>query len=82
MYAIRSYYDYAEVTAPPTPELSYDVVRVTAVVTRATRIDERMGFGAALASAAPEDTATIAPGDVLAVTVWESLDQDLRNNFV
>ncbi len=69
--------DYGEITAPPTAALDYAVVRVTAAVASATRVDERLGFGATLAEAAAEDTETIAAGDVLSVTVWESIDQGL-----
>jgi polysaccharide export outer membrane protein len=70
---------YEEVTAPAPAELSYDVVRVTPAVVRATRIDERRGFGEAFRSAKPEDTAAIAPGDVLSITVWENIEQGLLN---
>jgi polysaccharide export outer membrane protein len=75
----RSGPDYGEVTAVPSPELNYDVVRVTVAVAAATRIDERMGFPPAFAAANPEDTATVAPGDVMAITVWENIDQGLLN---
>lgn len=70
---------YEEVTAPPEQELSYDVVRVTPAVIRATRVDERMGFAAAFRNVAPVDTAAIAPGDVLSITVWENIEQGLLN---
>jgi len=71
--------DYGEITAPAPADLSYRVIRVTADVARATWINERLGFGPDLAGAAPENTATIAPGDVLAITVWENIDQGLLN---
>jgi polysaccharide export outer membrane protein len=73
----RSGPDYAEVTAPAPAAMHYDVVRVTAAVAAATRIDERAVFPASFIDAAPEDTATLAPGDVVAVTVWENIEQGL-----
>lgn len=69
--------DYGEITAPAAAGLEFDVVRVTPAVARATRIDERLGFDAALADLPAEDTDIIAPGDVLSVTVWENIDQGL-----
>ena len=75
----RSGPDYGEaITAAPT-ELHFDVVRVTAAVAGATRIDERRGFSRSFTEAAPENTATVAPGDVMAITVWENIDQGLLN---
>lgn len=70
---------YEEVTAAASEDLPYDVVRVTPAVVRATRIDERMGFGEAFRSVAPENTAAIARGDVLSITVWENIKQGLLN---
>ncbi len=62
--------DYAEITAPAPPDLQFDIVRVTPAVTAATRIDERLGFASAFVEARVESTATVAPGDVMAITVW------------
>lgn len=70
---------YEEVTAPAPAELSYDVVRVTPAIVRATRIDERRGFAEAFRNTPPEDTAAIAPGDLLSITVWENIEQGLLN---
>jgi polysaccharide export outer membrane protein len=71
--------DYSEIVTKPSPDLQYDVVRVTPAVTTATRIDERSGFSAAFVDARAENTATVAPGDVMAITVWENIDQGLLN---
>ncbi len=70
---------YGEITAEPPAELDYDVVRVTPAVARATRIDERMGFGPAFRNAPPANTAAVAVGDVLSITVWENIDEGLLN---
>ena len=69
--------DYGEVTAPAPKDLPFDVVRVTPAVTTATRIDERSGFTVSFTGARAENTATVASGDVMAVTVWENIDQGL-----
>ncbi|HUF87283.1 MAG TPA: polysaccharide biosynthesis/export family protein [Thermohalobaculum sp.] len=70
---------YEEITAEATPELDYDVVAVTAAVTRDTRVDERLGFAETFRGAPAVDTAAIAVGDVLSVTVWENIEQGLLN---
>jgi polysaccharide export outer membrane protein len=75
----RSGPDYAEITAQAPHDLQFDVVRVTPAVTTATRIDERSGFTRAFVDARAENTATVAPGDVMAITVWENIDQGLLN---
>ena len=75
----RSGPDYSEITATAPADLSYDVVRVTPAVVSATRIDERSGFPSSFVSTAAENTATIAVGDVVAITVWENIDQGLLN---
>ncbi|MHA1527620.1 MAG: polysaccharide biosynthesis/export family protein [Alphaproteobacteria bacterium] len=75
----RSGPDYAEITAPDPQDLPFHIVRVTPAVTAATRIDERLGFASVFVEAQVENTATVAPGDVMAVTVWENIDQGLLN---
>ena len=70
---------YEEVTAPAPAEIDYDIVRVNAAVAAATRIDERMGFARVFREAPPVDTAAIARGDVLSITVWENIEQGLLN---
>ena len=75
----RSGPDYGEITSAAAPELPFEVVRVTPAVTAATRIDERSGFSRAFIDARTENTATVAPGDVMAITVWENIDQGLLN---
>jgi len=75
----RSGPDYAEITAPAPQDLRFDVVRVKPAIVAATRIDERSGFAVSFTEARAEDTATVAPGDVMAITVWENIDQGLLN---
>jgi len=75
----RSGPDYAEIIAPGPQDLPFHIVRVTPAVTAATRIDERLGFSSVFVKARTEDTATIAPGDVMAITVWENIDKGLLN---
>ncbi len=72
--------DYSEVTAPAPPDLQYDIVRVTPAIADAARIDERSGFTVTFTEARAENTATVAPGDVMAITVWENIDQGLLNS--
>ena len=62
----RSGPDYSEVTAAAPQEMHFDIVRVTAAVTAAILIDERSGFARAFIDAPAENTATVAPGDVMA----------------
>ena len=75
----RSGPDYSEVTAPAPADLPYDVVRVTTAVAAATRLDERAVFPPEMLAAAPENTAALAAGDVVSVTVWENIEQGLLN---
>jgi polysaccharide export outer membrane protein len=75
----RSGPDYSELTAPAPQDLQFDVVRVNPAVVAATRIDERSGFAISFTEARAENTATVAPGDVMAITVWENIDQGLLN---
>jgi polysaccharide export outer membrane protein len=75
----RSGPDYAEITAPAPQDLRFDVVRVKPAIVAATRIDERSGFAVSFTEARAENTATVAPGDVMAITVWENIDQGLLN---
>jgi polysaccharide export outer membrane protein len=75
----RSGPDYSELAAPAPQDLQFDVVRVNPAVVEATRIDERSGFAISFTEARAEDTATVAPGDVMAITVWENIDQGLLN---
>ena len=75
----RSGPEFAEITAPAPPDLPFDIVRVTPAVTTATRIDERLGFAGIFVEARVEKTATVAPGDVMAITVWENIEQGLLN---
>lgn len=68
---------YSEVTAAPPGALPYEVVTVTPEVVALTRIAARTAFPAAFTGLPAADTSRIAPGDVLAVTVWENMDEGL-----
>lgn len=71
---------YSEVTAlPEDAALDFEVVPVTPQVAALTRVDERMGFSVGFVEQPVIDTARIAPNDVMAVTVWENIDQGLLN---
>ena len=65
---------YSEVTAAAA-DMQFDVVIVTAAIAAASRVDERSGFSRAFTEAPIENTATVAPGDILPITVWENVDQ-------
>lgn len=58
---------------------NFEIVPVTPDVAAITRLDERGGFDISLVEAGPVATHTVAPGDVLAITVWENIDQGLLN---
>lgn len=51
------------------------IVEVTDAVVRANTLPPGFGFGANLAGAGIVPSDTIAPGDVLTITVWENVDQ-------
>lgn len=61
----------------PPPGYDFEVMNVTPEVTRITRLDDGKGFDVSYLRAGPVATQTLAPGDVLAVTVWENIDQGL-----
>ncbi|MEM8538039.1 MAG: polysaccharide biosynthesis/export family protein [Pseudomonadota bacterium] len=57
----------------------FHVMPVSPEVTRVTRIDERSGFEISFIQARAEPVSTLARGDVLAITVWENIDEGLLN---
>ena len=73
--------DIAEINAPATEAsgLAFEVVPITARVVDITRPIETAGFETRLADTHEEPTQLIAVGDVMAVTVWENIDQGLLN---
>jgi len=75
----RSGPSYSEITAAAPSDLQFDVVNVTTAIAAASRINEHSGFSSTFTEAWAENTATIAPGDVMEITVWENIDQGLLN---
>lgn len=73
----RSGPDRGELTVPAPRDLPYRIVQVTPAVASATRLDEHRDLPGAFHSTAPADPATLAPGDVVQVTVWESAESPL-----
>ncbi|MEM8790736.1 MAG: polysaccharide biosynthesis/export family protein [Pseudomonadota bacterium] len=73
--------DLAEITARPAEGsgLAFEIVPISPAVVEITRPVETAGFSTRLATAAEEPTQLIAVGDVMAVTVWENIDQGLLN---
>ena len=63
----------------PPPGYDFEILPVTPAVAAITRLDERGGFDISFVEAGPVATHTVAPGDVLAITVWENIDQGLLN---
>lgn len=71
---------YSEITdAPPPEDFGFEVVSVTSGVVQLTRADERSGFSVSFVEAGAEAPYTLARGDVLAITVWENIDEGLLN---
>jgi polysaccharide export outer membrane protein len=60
-------------------DYGFNVLDVTPEVTRITRVNEASGFTVNFIQASPENTSTVAKGDVLAITVWENIDEGLLN---
>lgn len=75
----RSGPEFSELTAEDQGDLPFDVVVVSPDVTRLTRVEERLGFAVTLIDEKTEPTQTIATGDVMAITVWENIDEGLLN---
>lgn len=71
---------YSEITEGEGPEgYGFHVVPITPDITRITRIEEKSGFSVSLIEAPAEAPFTLARGDVLAITVWENIDEGLLN---
>ncbi|MBY8977720.1 polysaccharide export protein [Rhodobacteraceae bacterium NNCM2] len=71
-----------EVVALPTEEtggLPFNAIIVSPEVAAMTRVDESSGFDVSLIDASREPTQLIAVGDVMAITVWENIDEGLLN---
>lgn len=68
---------YNEVTAGAEQGLGFEVVHVTPRIAALTRLDERTRFDGAFVGQAAADIATIQPGDVMVVTVWEGIEDGL-----
>lgn len=71
---------YSEITDAPAPDAyGFEVVPVSADVVRINRVDERSGFSVSFIEARSEAPYTLARGDILAITVWENIDEGLLN---
>ncbi len=76
----RSGPNYAEiVNEEAAAELGFQVIAIDRTVNEVTRPIESGAFSVTFTDTPPEPTSTIARGDVLAVTVWENIDQGLLN---
>ncbi|MEM9046010.1 MAG: polysaccharide biosynthesis/export family protein [Pseudomonadota bacterium] len=77
----RSGPDVAEINAPAevASGLSFEVVPASQTMVEVTRPVETAGFATRLTETNEEPTQLIAVGDVMAVTVWENIDQGLLN---
>lgn len=56
------------------------VVQVNDLVTRATAVQPALGFSSKFINASPLGSDTIRPGDTLALTIWENVDDGLLAN--
>ncbi|MEM1383977.1 MAG: polysaccharide biosynthesis/export family protein [Pseudomonadota bacterium] len=66
-----------EITADEQGLLPFDLIAVTPDVASITRVDESSAFAIRFMQTPPERTNTIARGDVIAITVWENIDEGL-----
>ena len=73
----RSGPDYGEIADAGAGPLPYHVVPVTAEVVTWTDFDERRGFDDTFLGEPVTDTNRFAPSDVLALTVWENVEEGL-----
>jgi polysaccharide export outer membrane protein len=72
------YYD--ELTDQETTDgYGFHVMPLTPEISRITRVDEKSGFSIGFINRPAEAVYTIARGDVLAITVWENIDEGLLN---
>lgn len=71
---------YEELTNTVAPaDFDFHVMPLTPDLTRMTRIDERSGFSVNFIETPSAPVHAIARGDVLAITVWENIDEGLLN---
>ena len=71
---------YSEITDTNTPEgYGFEVVPVSPDVVRINRVDEKTGFAVNFVETRAEAPFTLSNGDVLAITVWENIDEGLLN---
>lgn len=76
----RSGPEFSEITSDEQlADYGFNVLDVTPELTRVTRVNEASGFTVNFIQASPENTTTVAKGDVLAITVWENIDEGLLN---
>ncbi|MEM1298238.1 MAG: polysaccharide biosynthesis/export family protein [Pseudomonadota bacterium] len=70
---------YSEITQEGPEGYGFHVVPVSPDVVRINRVDERSGFSVSFIETRAEAPYTLARGDVLAITVWENIDEGLLN---
>lgn len=71
---------YEELTDQTAPaDFGFHVMPLTPEIARVTRFDERSGFSVGFINRPAEAVYTLARGDVLAITVWENIDEGLLN---
>lgn len=71
---------FSEIAEVEGPEgYGFHVVPLTPEVARVTRVDEQRGFEVTFLQAGAEAPYTLSRGDVLAITVWENIDEGLLN---
>ena len=71
---------YEELTDQTAPaDFGFHVMPLTPEIARVTRFDEKSGFSVGFINRPAEAVNTLARGDVLAITVWENIDEGLLN---
>ena len=71
---------YSELTNTVAPaDFDFHVMPLTPDLARITRIDERSGFSVNFIGQTAEAIHKISRGDILAITVWENIDEGLLN---
>ena len=71
---------YEELTdQPASDDYGFHVMPLTPEISRVTHMNESSGFSVGFINRPAEAVYTIARGDVLAITVWENIDEGLLN---
>jgi polysaccharide export outer membrane protein len=71
---------YSEITDAEQPDgYGFHVLPLSPEITKITRVDEKSGFSVSFMETRAEAPYTLSRGDVLAITVWENIDEGLLN---